>query len=592
MTSDRNDVLQPSSANGTVSGEALRSARTLARHGALAALSAALLSTTALPAMAEVIIDRGAIQALAAQRGYYGAPQLAAPTLSQPMMGTRVLPASYYQLAAMAPRQLEPAYMTPGLAPAGLVAPSAAGPRSYNATSSSAGYLYPTGFGRTTSQVAGPVIPSYLGPSIGTYGAAGYATAPVNFAQTTYVPSAAGYTGNPFIRPTSQISSGRLTPVQLAAYQPVSTVPVGYSGALLPPPPSKPRSRTAFGGALDNPISPAPVGILRPTSQPRFAPQGLSSSAGGYRTPGLSLGGPIIISSQTLGQPGAPIIQGRPVAGGQSIAPQALGAGGPLLISSANAGTVAPVATRPSAPKVASSEAQARPATPAQPTPSAAPTPAPAAARPAARSASPQVPTGTSETKTATQPSVLTQQPAPAPAPAPATPPAAAQAAPPAPQPSVAPPPQAATPQVPVQPPQAAAVSGLQPVTPPTQPAAAPEPPPTQQASLPPASDTHLGRIGFEGDTAELSDSAKNDLTGLASRLNADESVRIQLLAYASDSGDDASRARRLSLSRALAVRAYLIEQGVRSTRMDVRAFGSRDEVGGPADRVDIVTAQ
>jgi outer membrane protein OmpA-like peptidoglycan-associated protein len=63
--------------------------------------------------------------------------------------------------------------------------------------------------------------------------------------------------------------------------------------------------------------------------------------------------------------------------------------------------------------------------------------------------------------------------------------------------------------------------------------------------------------------------------------------VRIQLLAYAKASSDGASRARRLSLSRALAVRAYLIEKGVRSTRMDVRALG--DKFGdGPADRVDI----
>jgi len=45
---------------------------------------------------------------------------------------------------------------------------------------------------------------------------------------------------------------------------------------------------------------------------------------------------------------------------------------------------------------------------------------------------------------------------------------------------------------------------------------------------------------------------------------------------------------RRLSLSRALAVRAFLIDQGVRSTRLDVRALG--DKTGdGPADRVDIV---
>ncbi|MCH8925159.1 MAG: OmpA family protein [Proteobacteria bacterium] len=56
----------------------------------------------------------------------------------------------------------------------------------------------------------------------------------------------------------------------------------------------------------------------------------------------------------------------------------------------------------------------------------------------------------------------------------------------------------------------------------------------------------------------------------------------------ASRSPGSASAARRLSLSRALAVRAYLIEQGVRSTRMDVRALGDKVP-DGPADRVDVL---
>ena len=51
---------------------------------------------------------------------------------------------------------------------------------------------------------------------------------------------------------------------------------------------------------------------------------------------------------------------------------------------------------------------------------------------------------------------------------------------------------------------------------------------------------------------------------------------------------DQASQARRLSLSRALTVRSYLISQGVRSTRIDVRALGARAS-DGPADRVDLL---
>jgi hypothetical protein len=64
--------------------------------------------------------------------------------------------------------------------------------------------------------------------------------------------------------------------------------------------------------------------------------------------------------------------------------------------------------------------------------------------------------------------------------------------------------------------------------------------------------------------------------------------LRLELLAYAAGTEDQANRARRLSLSRALAVRAFLINEGVRSTRMDVRALGNNVD-GEPADRVDIL---
>jgi hypothetical protein len=65
-------------------------------------------------------------------------------------------------------------------------------------------------------------------------------------------------------------------------------------------------------------------------------------------------------------------------------------------------------------------------------------------------------------------------------------------------------------------------------------------------------------------------------------------SLRLQLLGYAGSTQDSASKARRTSLFRALSVRTYLMKQGVRSTRMDVRALGNRVEDGSP-DRVDAV---
>ena len=69
--------------------------------------------------------------------------------------------------------------------------------------------------------------------------------------------------------------------------------------------------------------------------------------------------------------------------------------------------------------------------------------------------------------------------------------------------------------------------------------------------------------------------------------MKADKSMRVQLLAYASADERSEAKARRLSLSRALEVRSYLIGKGVASTRMDVRALGNQAPSGSP-DRVDL----
>jgi len=58
-------------------------------------------------------------------------------------------------------------------------------------------------------------------------------------------------------------------------------------------------------------------------------------------------------------------------------------------------------------------------------------------------------------------------------------------------------------------------------------------------------------------------------------------------VAYAAGRPEDPSTARRLSLSRALAVRAALMADGISSNRIYVRALGAQAS-DGPADRVDI----
>lgn len=114
----------------------------------------------------------------------------------------------------------------------------------------------------------------------------------------------------------------------------------------------------------------------------------------------------------------------------------------------------------------------------------------------------------------------------------------------------------------------------------------------TQTAKRTPADRALPGKLqlDFATGSAELSDAVRAELRDLAATLKDTPNQRIQLMAFAKGGDDGASRARRLSLSRALAVRSFLIDKGVRSTRMDVRALGDTAE-SGPLDRVDIVPA-
>jgi len=125
---------------------------------------------------------------------------------------------------------------------------------------------------------------------------------------------------------------------------------------------------------------------------------------------------------------------------------------------------------------------------------------------------------------------------------------------------------------------------------PPPTPSVAPQPK-KQIASLPaaqlPTGGGHVMRVDFTGASTRLSPDAKARLRGLAEQITV-AGDRLQLKAYAGGTSETPSSARRLSLSRALAVRSFLIESGVRSTRIDVRALGRASDAG-PPDRVDVV---
>jgi len=96
-------------------------------------------------------------------------------------------------------------------------------------------------------------------------------------------------------------------------------------------------------------------------------------------------------------------------------------------------------------------------------------------------------------------------------------------------------------------------------------------------------------QIVFEPTASKLPDTAKARLETLAAQLRRQPALRMLLMAYAGGESFSSGKARRLSLSRALSVRSYLIENGVRSTRIDVRALGNKT-TEEPLNRVDVIT--
>lgn len=126
--------------------------------------------------------------------------------------------------------------------------------------------------------------------------------------------------------------------------------------------------------------------------------------------------------------------------------------------------------------------------------------------------------------------------------------------------------------------------------------------PPTRTASIPPAPTrtppaatvaTGLRRQSVIPFAVGASSPATADVTAvhaLAASLNAAlnaGATRVQLEAYGGPRGDKSSDSRRLSLKRALVIRELLIEDGVPSEKIDVRAMGGADD-SGAADRVDV----
>ena len=98
-------------------------------------------------------------------------------------------------------------------------------------------------------------------------------------------------------------------------------------------------------------------------------------------------------------------------------------------------------------------------------------------------------------------------------------------------------------------------------------------------------------RLAFASGLSKLDGTSTALLNKIASGAKSDRSIRLKLLAYADAANQTVSQSRRLSLARALAVRAYLIDEGVRSIQFEVHANGKNLE-GGPPNRVDVIVTK
>lgn len=134
------------------------------------------------------------------------------------------------------------------------------------------------------------------------------------------------------------------------------------------------------------------------------------------------------------------------------------------------------------------------------------------------------------------------------------------------------------------------------------------EPAPVQQASVTPKDIASVQKdmpspavaaptpsayaLTFPAGEADLPAEAKSTIdSGVVGALKSQPQARIQIVAWASAPDGKEGSARRTSLSRALAVRSYLIGQGIDATRMDVRAMGVQTDPKAAPDKVDLILA-
>ncbi|HEY1506707.1 MAG TPA: OmpA family protein [Stellaceae bacterium] len=126
-------------------------------------------------------------------------------------------------------------------------------------------------------------------------------------------------------------------------------------------------------------------------------------------------------------------------------------------------------------------------------------------------------------------------------------------------------------------------------ITPTAPPAAVAPPPPVQIAAATTVGSADTA-VKFKPGVTDLGGGDQQPaLDAVVNRLLANQALRIELISHATGTADDAMEARRVSLARAIAVRGYLIDKGVRSLRINVRALGNHADSGPVTDQVDLL---
>jgi outer membrane protein OmpA-like peptidoglycan-associated protein len=92
--------------------------------------------------------------------------------------------------------------------------------------------------------------------------------------------------------------------------------------------------------------------------------------------------------------------------------------------------------------------------------------------------------------------------------------------------------------------------------------------------------------VSFAPQSAEINETARSSLDAMAKSLAQRGVKQIELRAYAT--GGEPGDARKVALARALSVRSYLIDLGVKA-RIEVGAFAAPSRSGN-SERVDVVT--